>query len=144
MLHLVKKAVTCLPTATIRKLSAAAAASDAVQKHYLILGAGSAGSVLTHRLLEHGHKVTLVDAGSHGSSHARTELLSAVKNNPLNFWKFQIPSALTYNLRSESTANWHYETTSQVSATEFPSRQAMRSDISTSDSVMFRIGYLLC
>eukprot|EP00518_Triparma_eleuthera_P019012 CAMPEP_0197571130 /NCGR_PEP_ID=MMETSP1320-20131121/41796_1 /TAXON_ID=91990 /ORGANISM="Bolidomonas sp., Strain RCC2347" /LENGTH=570 /DNA_ID=CAMNT_0043133613 /DNA_START=1179 /DNA_END=2891 /DNA_ORIENTATION=- len=68
---------------------------------------------MTHRLLEKNHKVTLVDAGSHGSSHSRTQLPSAVKNNPLHFWKFQIPSALTYNLRAESKANWHYETTPQ-------------------------------
>ena len=57
--------------------------------------------------------MTLVDAGSHGSSHSRSQLLSALTNNPFHFWKFQIPSALTYNLRAESNANWHYETTSQ-------------------------------
>ena len=35
---------------------------------YLVIGAGSAGCVITRRLLDAGHTVTLVEAGDHDIS----------------------------------------------------------------------------
>ncbi|GMH70640.1 hypothetical protein TrLO_g7063 [Triparma laevis f. longispina] len=78
---------------------------------YLVLGSGSAGSVLTHRLLEAGETVTVVDAGGWGNTGV--DGLKGVKTNPLHFWKFSMPSALTYNLAPSSTYNYHYMTTKQ-------------------------------
>jgi len=71
---------------------------------YLILGGGSAGSVLANRISSQSPSSTLLlDAGS-GDTH----VLSGIHG-----WKIAIPSALTYNLAPGAAANWHYETTPQ-------------------------------
>ncbi|GMI30427.1 hypothetical protein TeGR_g1068 [Tetraparma gracilis] len=71
---------------------------------YLILGGGSAGSVLANRLsADPSNSVHLLDAGT-----ADTHVTSGIHG-----WKIEIPSALTYNLDPSSKANWHYETVPQ-------------------------------
>mmetsp|Transcript_12704 Transcript_12704/g.19678 ORF Transcript_12704/g.19678 Transcript_12704/m.19678 type:complete len:637 (+) Transcript_12704:262-2172(+) len=77
---------------------------------YLVLGAGSAGCVVTNRLLtESDHSVNLIDAGSYGALGGPKSLTT----NWMDFWKFVMPSALTENLDSRSVYNWHYETVPQ-------------------------------
>lgn len=39
--------------------------NNETEKTYVVVGAGTAGSILTRRLLDAGHKVTLVEAGDH-------------------------------------------------------------------------------
>ena len=65
---------------------------------YIVMGAGSAGCVLAHRLSQN-YKVLLLEAGS---SPAWWET-----------WKVNMPAALTYNLGKNSCHNWHYCTTPQ-------------------------------
>jgi choline dehydrogenase len=60
---------------------------------YLILGGGSAGSVLANRLsADPSNSVHLLDAGT-----ADTHVTSGIHG-----WKIEIPSALTYNLDPSS------------------------------------------
>ena len=51
----------------LRSLPRLSTASTSSQPAYLVLGAGSAGSVITHRLREAGESVVLVDAGGWGN-----------------------------------------------------------------------------
>ncbi|GMH86051.1 hypothetical protein TrST_g1997 [Triparma strigata] len=94
----------------LRSLPRLSTASTSSQPTYLVLGAGSAGSVITHRLREAGESVVLVDAGGWGNQGVEK---TGIKTNPLHFWKFSMPSALTYNLDPSSKYNYHYHTTKQ-------------------------------
>jgi len=67
---------------------------------YIIVGGGSAGCVIAHRLVkEHGATVLLLEAG---------------RNNrgAWDSWKIQMPAALTFNLAT-SKYNWDFQTLPQ-------------------------------
>lgn len=75
---------------------------------YIILGAGSAGSVVTNRIITQSDaSVLLLDAGPHGALGGKKSLAT----NFSDFWKFAMPSALTENLASKY--DWQFKTTPQ-------------------------------
>mmetsp|Transcript_22038 Transcript_22038/g.48144 ORF Transcript_22038/g.48144 Transcript_22038/m.48144 type:complete len:592 (+) Transcript_22038:217-1992(+) len=78
-----------------------AAAAGALKKHdYVVVGAGSAGCVLAHRLTkETGASVLLLEAGRSNRGQ-------------WDSWKNQIPAALTFNLANDKY-NWDYHTVPQ-------------------------------
>jgi choline dehydrogenase len=65
---------------------------------YLIVGAGSAGCVLTNRISAEGHSVCVLEAGP------RDEWWN---------WKIHMPAALMYNL-CDDKYNWYYHTEPQA------------------------------
>ncbi|XP_069499728.1 choline dehydrogenase, mitochondrial isoform X2 [Ambystoma mexicanum] len=70
---------------------------------YVIVGAGSAGCVLTNRLSEdHNNSVLLLEAGPKDTYLGSKRLL----------WKIHMPAALVYNL-CDDKYNWYYHTTPQ-------------------------------
>jgi len=81
----------------LRRLSA----SGIPKKHdYVIVGAGSAGCVMAHRLVkEHGASVLLLEAGRSN-------------RGSWDSWKNQMPAALTFNLANDKY-NWDFHTVPQ-------------------------------
>ncbi|CAK8690528.1 unnamed protein product [Clavelina lepadiformis] len=70
---------------------------------HVIIGAGSAGCVLAHRLTEDANrKVLLLEAGP------KDRMLNSIRLS----WKMHMPAALTYNLCNDNY-NWYYHTTPQ-------------------------------
>jgi len=69
--------------------------------NYVVVGGGSAGCVVASRLVrEHGATVLLLEAGA---SHFRS----------WDFWKIDMPAALTFNL-ADDKYNWDYYTVPQA------------------------------
>jgi choline dehydrogenase len=95
-------AVRSIKSTRTTRLCSATFSTDA-SVDYIILGAGSAGSVLSNRISNQPSAPTVLtlEAGTHG------------EKSLVDSWKIRIPSALTYNLDESSAYNWHYMTTPQ-------------------------------
>jgi len=70
-----------------------------ITKEYVVLGAGSAGCVLSRRLTQAGRSVALVEAGRWDSGR-------------WDSWTIQMPAALTYSV-ADKRYNWGFETVPQ-------------------------------
>lgn len=66
---------------------------------YIVVGAGSAGCVVAHRLAEAGHTVSLLEAGKSDRAH-------------IDSWKIHMPSALAFNI-GDDRYNWNFDTVRQ-------------------------------
>ena len=66
------------------------------QFDYIVVGAGSAGCIVTHRLAAAGHRVLLLEAG-------RSDL----------HWTIRMPGAVRAHYEADSPFNWHFSTTAQ-------------------------------
>eukprot|EP01083_Nonionella_stella_P022641 62619_1 len=74
-------------------------ASNTRNPDYLVVGAGSAGCIVTRRLAEAGNTVTLVEAGPKDTGS-------------WDSWKIQMPSALAFNI-TNNKYNWDFWSTPQ-------------------------------
>ncbi|KAM9099725.1 choline dehydrogenase, mitochondrial [Sarcophilus harrisii] len=93
------------PPARLVGLARRATSSDGKRDSYsyVIVGAGSAGCVLSHRLSEDpGHSVLVLEAGPRDVWLGSKRLL----------WKIHMPAALVSNL-CDDKYNWYYHTTPQ-------------------------------
>eukprot|EP00040_Diaphanoeca_grandis_P034175 m.210675 g.210675 ORF g.210675 m.210675 type:complete len:602 (+) comp33087_c0_seq2:97-1902(+) len=87
-------------SASFSSSAALSSVQSVTEVDYVIVGGGSAGSVMANRLsAESGNTVALLESGPHDLGN-------------WDWWKIQMPAGLTYNL-ADDKYNWAYKTTPQ-------------------------------